>query len=222
MSSRKKRRVVESRPGPPGGKRDQNRKLRTKQLLDASLGLFLRRGIESVTIDEIVAQAGLAKGSYYRYFEDKAALVDALFAPMKQGMKEAFEAAEVDLQTAATLEALNDHYLQLAGRIGAVLIAGPEVARLYLQECRAPAEGARKTVRELADRIDERAIHLTRIAHERGLLKPFDGRVSATAVVGAVEKLAFAVLSDKDLGDPLAIPDLIIKLVLDGLRPAKR
>ena len=216
MSSRKKK---ESRPGPPGGKRDQNRKLRTKQLLEAGLALFLRRGIESVTIDEIIADAGLAKGSFYRYFDDKAALIDALFEPMRSGMTEAFAAAEVDLQTAATREALNDHYLHLAGRIGAVLIAGPDVARLYLQECRGPAEGARRSVRELADRIDERAVHLTRIAHERGLLKPFDGRVSAHAVVGAVEKLAFAVLSDKDLGDPLAIPDLIIKLVLDGLRP---
>ena len=213
MSSRTKR-----RPGAPGGKRDQNRKLRTKQLLDAALALFLKRGIESVTIDEIVEEAGLAKGSFYRYFEDKSAVVAALFVPMKARMAEAFAACEQELVAADDRESLNLAYVHLAERIAGALLEGPDVVRLYLQECRGPAEGARKAVRDLADRIDERAVHLTRVAHERGLLKPFDGRVSATAVVGATEKLAFAVLSGRDLGNPLGIPDALITLVLDGLR----
>ena len=33
--------------------------------------LFLERGIETVTIDEITREAGVAKGSFYRYFDDK-------------------------------------------------------------------------------------------------------------------------------------------------------
>ena len=52
---------------------------RTIDLVRAALGLFLSHGLEAVTIDDITRQAGVAKGSFYRYFEDKAALVRVLF-----------------------------------------------------------------------------------------------------------------------------------------------
>jgi AcrR family transcriptional regulator len=209
------------RPGPPGGKRDQNRKARTKQVLEAALVLFLERGVESVTIDEIVEKAGIAKGSFYRYFEDKSALVTALFEPMRVRMEEAFAEGEKEIAASRTGDELNQAYVHLGELIGAALLEAPDVARLYLQESRGPQTGARAAIRALADRIEDRAVDLTRVAHERGLLRPFDGRVSSRVVVGAVEKLVFSVLSGKDLGNPLEIPGALITMVMDGLKPVK-
>ena len=60
---------------------------------------------------------------------------------------------------------------------------------------------------------------MTDIAHERGLLRPIDPRVSARAVVGAVEKLLHSVLSGEQLGDPTDIPEQLISMILNGLRP---
>jgi AcrR family transcriptional regulator len=222
VSSRSKKRVPKApvpRPGPPGGKRDQNRKARTKQLLDAGLVLFLRRGVESVTIDEIVEEAKIAKGSFYRYFDDKSALVAALFEPMRARMADAFAVSDREIKAATTSETLNAAYVHIGELIGAALLEAPDVARLYLQECRSPATGTRAPIREMADWIDDQAEHLTRVAHERGLLRPFEGRVSCRVVVGAVEKLVFAVLSGKDLGNPLEIPGALITMVMDGLKP---
>ena len=209
------------RPGPPGGKRDQNRKAKTKRVLDAALVLFLERGVESVTIDEIVDGAGIAKGSFYRYFEDKSALVKALFDPMRERMEEAFAKGEQEIDAARTGEELNTAYVHLGEWIGAALLEAPDVARLYLQESRSPPTGTRAAIRALADRIEDRAEDLTRVAHERGLLRPFEGRVSSRVVVGAVEKLVFSVLSGKDLGNPLEIPGALISMVMDGLKPVK-
>lgn len=209
------------RPGPPGGKRDQNRKAKTKQVLDAALVLFLERGVESVTIDEIVEKAEIAKGSFYRYFEDKGALVTTLFEPMRVRMEEAFAAGEKEIAASRTGDELNQAYVHLGELIGAALLEAPDVARLYLQEARSPQTGARAAIRALADRIEDRAVDLTRVAHERGLLRPFDGRVSSRVVVGAVEKLVFSVLSGKDLGNPLEIPGALITMVMDGLKPVK-
>jgi len=66
--------IPKERPGPVGGKRDQNRRERTAGLVSAGLQQFLERGIETVTIDEITREAGVAKGSFYRYFDDKKQL----------------------------------------------------------------------------------------------------------------------------------------------------
>ena len=70
------------RPGRPGGKRDANRKRRRSQIAEAALGLFVEAGVELTSIDQIVAAAGVAKGSFYRYYADKEALVEALFEPI--------------------------------------------------------------------------------------------------------------------------------------------
>src|SRR5688500_3148300 len=66
------------RPGPVGGARDANRLARLGQLGESALELFLAEGIPYVTIDQIVERAGVAKGSFYRYFRDKEELVASL------------------------------------------------------------------------------------------------------------------------------------------------
>src|SRR5262245_44897396 len=85
-------RLPPSRPGPAGGARDANRRARTQQLSDAALDLFLEHGIPAVTIDQIVARAGVGKGSFYRYFRDKEELSVALFASLVDGVTGAFTA----------------------------------------------------------------------------------------------------------------------------------
>ena len=76
-------REPKQRPGQPGGRRDRNRKERLKSLGHSALELFLEQGIQATTIDEITKAAGVAKGSFYRYFEDKCALVAFLFEETK-------------------------------------------------------------------------------------------------------------------------------------------
>jgi AcrR family transcriptional regulator len=209
---------VAARPGVPGGKRDLNRKRRVETLLEAALPLFLTRGIEGVTIDDIVAAAGIAKGSYYRYFDDKAGLVRALFADVSARVLGAFSECASLLAASDTPASLPGAYHVLAARLAAVAVESPGLLRLYLQEARAPAVPARAPVVEIAQRIREDAIALTQVAHAHGLLRPMDPRVSAGAVVGAVENLLFGALSGDDLGDPERVIASLITLVLDGLR----
>ncbi len=81
---RQKPRRVSKRPGQPGGVRDTNRKEKERVLLDAALLLFLARGVEGVSVDDITKSAEVAKGSFYRYFKDQEALVDALVQPTRK------------------------------------------------------------------------------------------------------------------------------------------
>lgn len=67
---------------PPGGatpKRSQPRGVkRARKLLDIATDLFIRNGIDETTIDDIVAHAGIAKGTFYHHYESKAALLLAI------------------------------------------------------------------------------------------------------------------------------------------------
>ncbi len=57
----------------------QQREASIEALHEAALALFVSRGYEQTTIDEIAERAGLSKGAVYFYFESKEGLLYSLF-----------------------------------------------------------------------------------------------------------------------------------------------
>ena len=67
----------DSRPigAPPGPRRADQRRA---DLIEAAGKLFVEKGYEATTMDEIAAAAGFAKGTLYHYFANKAELLKVL------------------------------------------------------------------------------------------------------------------------------------------------
>jgi len=219
VAKRDGERLPPERPGQPGGKRDRNRRARIEALASAGLRLFLDRGVDAVTIDDIAKEAGTAKGNFYRYFTDKSDLVEGILEPLETRIREAMDRCEEALEQASDDASLFRAYQTFALTLIPVTLEHPDVVRLYLQESRAPvAAGARAPIRALADEIRARAIDLTEFAVDHGLLRIPDPRVSALAVIGAVEQLAFTVLSGQLDLPADRIAGTLISLVLSGIR----
>jgi len=62
--------------GAPSGPRRPD--ARRAALIEAAGALFIERGVDATTVEEIAALAGLAKGTVYHYFATKTELLDAL------------------------------------------------------------------------------------------------------------------------------------------------
>lgn len=64
---------------------------RRQQILAAARDVFAKRGYHQATIDDIVAQAGVARGTFYLYFEDKRAvfsdLIDRFAAQLSMSIR---------------------------------------------------------------------------------------------------------------------------------------
>jgi len=206
------------RPGAFGGKRDINRRKRVQDLIDAGLSLFLERGIEAVTIDEVAREAGMAKGNFYRYFRDKADLVEAVIEPVASTTREAVQACDDKLREADGRDDAVAAYSELGNRLIGALAMHPDAMCLYLQERRAPATTARQAISDLATDLDDRAIMLSQVAVDRQLVAISDPRVSAVAVLGAVEALALASVRNQVQMDPIATTKSLISIVLEGLQ----
>jgi TetR/AcrR family transcriptional regulator, repressor of fatR-cypB operon len=56
---------------------------RRESILDAALQCFVERGFHGTAIPEIAAQANIAAGTIYHYFDSKEALVNALYRSWK-------------------------------------------------------------------------------------------------------------------------------------------
>ena len=52
--------------------------IRRAELLDRAVGLFLRDGYDNVSLNDLIADAGVSKGAFYHWFPSKEALIAAL------------------------------------------------------------------------------------------------------------------------------------------------
>ncbi len=59
---------------------DAYRDARRRAILDAAVTCFERRGLHGTSTDDIAAEAGLSNGALYRYFDGKAAIIEAIAA----------------------------------------------------------------------------------------------------------------------------------------------
>ncbi|OCC05303.1 TetR family transcriptional regulator [Labrys sp. WJW] len=62
----------------PHRRRIQPAEIRIDDLMSAAADLFIAHGIEATTVDHIVARAGVAKGTFYHYFNTKTDVIRAL------------------------------------------------------------------------------------------------------------------------------------------------
>lgn len=64
-----------STPTPPTGRRERNRLTTKLTIEDVATRLFLERGADEVTIEEICDGAGISRRSFFNYFESKGQLI---------------------------------------------------------------------------------------------------------------------------------------------------
>jgi AcrR family transcriptional regulator len=210
--------VPGERPGAEGGARHANRLARTRALCEAGLRCFLARGLDAVTIDDVVREAGTAKGTFYRYFEDKDDLVAAVFRPIADTVVAAMERCIASVREATDATGLEAAYAALAGDLLLVLVEQPDALRLFLQERHGPRTPARAAILDLDDAVVDRAVGMTEAAASSGLLAPGNPRVTALAVVGAVHELLWRQFQGRGTPELLVDAGQLIELVLYGIR----
>jgi len=67
-------------PPPPRPRRAEKRALQRQRILESARVVFFRDGFMAANLDEVAERAGVAKGTLYRYFENKAELYVAVLA----------------------------------------------------------------------------------------------------------------------------------------------
>src|SRR5512138_1027390 len=72
--------------------RTKEKEVRTAEIEQAARKVFLSRGFQAATIQEIAEEAGVAKGTVYLYYQSKDDLYTALLLPNLEFLNERFGA----------------------------------------------------------------------------------------------------------------------------------
>jgi AcrR family transcriptional regulator len=88
---------------------------RRQQILTAARNVFSRRGYHQATIDDIVAEAGVARGTFYLYFEDKRAVFADLIDRFAARITMAIQRISTDDPTRPVSEQVRENIRAILG-----------------------------------------------------------------------------------------------------------
>ena len=200
------------------GRRDDNKASKLRRLEEAGLKAFLEHGYASASIEQIAADADVARGTFYLYFRDKEAIftatIDRLMDPLLAVVREGRDALAGCEDTPSTLPV----YFALGRRVAEVLQSHADVLRLYLAEARSAAPGG-AIVRDRGVELERLTQSILEDAVQRGLLRSHDTHVAMHAILGAIERLAAQILQGDRALDVGRIPMEITVLFRQGLAP---
>lgn len=83
--------------------------VRRNEILDVARGLFYQKGYEQTSIQDIIAEIGIAKGTFYHYFGSKLDLLDAIIEQMMAHILQQLQPLVADEQLSA-LEKFNRYF----------------------------------------------------------------------------------------------------------------
>jgi AcrR family transcriptional regulator len=85
---------------------------RLNELLDIAQGLFFQKGYENTPVNDIIEQAGVAKGTFYHYFKSKGELLDKLVDRWSRATLDRVSKL-VERQDINALEKLNQFFITI-------------------------------------------------------------------------------------------------------------
>lgn len=98
------------------------KEIRKKELLNIAYKLFMTKGYENTSVDEIIAEAKIAKGTYYYYFESKEETLEKVIEMMiEEECKKANEILQSNLSVQEKI-------------LGIIISMRPNTEELKIQE----------------------------------------------------------------------------------------
>ena len=189
---------------------------RTREILAAARQVMEHRGMEAVTMEEIAAAAGVAKGTIYLYFQGKEDLIQALISQVGENLLKDLEAILATPDSPA--EKLEQAVVMLLGYLERERTLFPVYARDMHRGERAGRQGNRPPLQDLEEKFVALMTRLFSEGMETGQFIDTNPRLLTFLVRGLVRSVGYYQM-EKDSTDAVkeALP-LILKLLTTGLR----
>jgi AcrR family transcriptional regulator len=193
--------------------RDDNR----SRLIDAAREVFAAKGYHVATVSDITRKAGLAKGTFYLYFDEKKEVYYELVRTFLQHVKDIGASVKRAVGTPAEYLARCEH---AAAELMRVFMEHHGLARLAYRESGLDSE-LERMLREFYRDLAQVEADNIRFGIELGVFRNVDPLVTAYAHIGMVERVALGLLLEKNPPDPQHVVRELLGVAFEGIRLRK-
>ena len=187
---------------------------RRRQILDAAVRAFARKGYHACRVSDIAEEAGVAYGLVYHYFESKEAVLEAIFRDTWGMMLEAIKAVE-DSEPSP-----REQLRKTAAIVLRTWRDQPDLVRVLVREVTRSGEQLQREVGEIQLAFGALERIIERGQQEGAFRADIDARLGAVILYGALEEIltgwVMGQLPDGD-EDVKTAEHAVVQVLCDGL-----
>lgn len=162
---------------------------RRQQILLNARDVFAKHGYHAAKIDDIVAAAGVARGTFYLYFEDKRAIfeeiIDRAFARLGMSI--------VRVDTEHPNRSVGDQILDNIRAIVGALLEDPATTKILFSDAVGLDPAFDRKLISFYEETGKLLESSLADGQERGIVAPGDTRMYAIMTLGALKEIMYQV-----------------------------
>lgn len=183
--------------------------VRRAQILAAAREVFARVGYHQAGVSDVIAEAGVARGTFYNYFESKRAAFHAVLSDM---MDEAAGAVH-------PIDITRDIPTQVRENLGRVVraVMAEDVVRVLFGEAAGIDEEGDEVLRAFYGAALERIERALRTGQALGVVRQGDVFLTARCLLGVIKEPVFQANLFKQPLDPEHLVDELQAFLIGGV-----
>jgi AcrR family transcriptional regulator len=175
----------------------RQRESRRKEVLKCALSVFSEKGYHDTSITDIIEAAGIARGTFYLYFDNKRAIFEELLDSFMARIAGALRRVSLDEGAPPPVEQIR----QSVARVVGVLADNGEFTRLLLRQAVGLDTEFDQRLAEFYGKVLQRIEQALVLGQSMGLVREFDALIVASCILGSIKEVANQFLL-QDGGEP--------------------
>lgn len=188
------------------------REQRRAQILEVAKSVFAEKGYHHAKIDDIVARARVARGTFYLYFGDKRAIFTELVDGCVDAVNTAIYAIDLSRIDLSPIEQLTDN----VDRVVRIFVDEPALARILFNEAVGLDPDFDRKLLAFYDGVSAMIVRALVEGERVGMVRPGDSKARALCVLGIVKEFLYQLSLRHDGFDRAAVVRTVIELVNGG------
>ena len=192
---------------------------RREQILEAAIEVFGETGYHAANVADVIARAGVARGTFYQYFESKRQLFDELLDDLLERLRDAI----VDVNMAHPEKTVYVQLQENIERVLAILFAERALSRILLAEASGVDHELDRKLEAFYDGLIKLISETLQLGQNVGMVRRCDTALVATCILGSVKELVYQhVLRNRPSADVARVAREIMDYNLHGLFTVRR
>jgi AcrR family transcriptional regulator len=189
------------------------REQRREQLLRHARDVFAQKGYHAAKIDDIVAQASVARGTFYLHFDDKRRIFEELVDDFLSRISLAIVRIRVDDATSPPLLQLRDN----VHRVLEVGLGDPGMTKILLKNAAGLDPDFDRKVRAFYRAIEE-LLALSLLNGQRmNLVRAGDRRVLGALALGSIKEILLQSVEGRIAASARELTDEVMRFLAGGI-----
>jgi len=161
------------------------RESRRANVLLVARTIFSNQGYSATSIDDIIEAAGIARGTFYLYFESKRAIFDELLDELFTTLQAQVRRIEVGPNALPPVEQMN----ATVDRVMQTLADNRDMPRILLREAVGIDDEFDVKLEQFYGRIEKMLTSAVQTGQEMKLVRPCDAGMVARCILGSAKEL---------------------------------